>query len=225
MKYLVYLLVLANVAYLGWNIHLKQTSGEVVRELPALPAGVATLVTLQELEKEKAQTEQAKAVSEVETLTASQPPGAGAALVCQAIGPFLAMEDLQTVSENLRLQGLQLRQRTTEVQKPNGFWVYLPSMKQEQVLQAVKTLEENKDREYYVGKGNFISLGTFEELSRAEIRLAETRKLGFDPLLEARYQVSTEYWLDIVEQKPVADELNGILKNHPGLKLQDSACP
>ena len=45
MKYLVYLLVLANVAYLGWNIHLNQTAGKVVRELPALPAGVKPLVT------------------------------------------------------------------------------------------------------------------------------------------------------------------------------------
>jgi hypothetical protein len=222
MKYLVYFLVLANVAYLGWNIHLNQTAVEVVRELPPLPAGVTPLVTLQELEKQK---EQAEEISAVEALTSSQPPGAGAALTCQAIGPFLAIEELQTVSEELGQHGLQTHQRTAEIQKPNGFWVYLPAMEREQVLQAVNTLEENRDREYYVGKGNFLALGTFDEISRAEIRLAQARKLGFDPVLEPRYQTSTEYWLDIAAQAPAADELQAILQDRPGLKLLDTACP
>ena len=222
MKYLVYLLVLANVAYLGWNFLLNQTASEVVRELPPLPAGVTPLVTLQELEMQKEQVEE---ISEVEVLTSSQPPGAGAVLTCQAIGPFLAMEELQTVSEELSRHGFQARQRTAEIQKPNGFWVYLPAMEREQVLQAVKILEENSDREYYVGKGNFLALGTFDEISRAEIRIEQTRKLGFDPILEALYQSSTEYWLDVDAQTSAADELETIMQHHPGLKLQDTACP
>ena len=222
MKYLVYLLLLANAAYLGWNLLLNQTAGEVVRELPPLPAGVTPLVTLQELEKQK---ELAEEVSEVEVLTSAQPPGAGAVLTCQAIGPFLAMEELQTVSEELSQHGFQARQRTAETQKPNGFWVYLPAMEREQVLQAVKILEENSDREYYVGKGNFLALGTFDEISRAEIRVEQIRKLGFDPILEARYQTSTEYWLDVDAQASVADELKTIMQHRPGLRLQDTVCP
>ncbi|MGD8618389.1 MAG: hypothetical protein PVH54_04300 [Gammaproteobacteria bacterium] len=222
MRYLVYLLVLANVAYLGWNVHLNQTAGEIALKLPALPAGITPLVTLHELETQQQHTE---SVSGVETLTASQPPGAGAAPTCQSIGPFLAMEDLHPVSEKLQLHGVQARQRTSEIQKPNGYWVYLPAMKREQVLRAVKTLEENKDHEYYVGKGNFLSLGIFDERPRAETRLKQARKLGFDPILEARYQASTEYWLDIDAHKPATDELGAIMQDRPGLKLQEIACP
>jgi hypothetical protein len=221
MKYLVYLLVLANVAYFGWNMHLNQTAGEVARELPPLPGGVTPLVTLPELKKQK---EQVEDISEVEALTSSQPPGAGAAPSCQAIGPFLAIEELQAVSAELRQHGLQVHQRTAKIQKPNGFWVYLPAMQSEQVLQAVKTLEENRDREYYVGKGNFLALGTFDEMSRAENRLEQIRKLGFDPILEARYQTATEYWLDIDAQTSAADELEAIMQDRHGLKLQNSAC-
>jgi hypothetical protein len=221
MKYLVYLLVLANVVYLGWNIHLDQKTGETVRELPTLPAGVTPLVTLQELEKQQQQTEE---VTGLNALTDSQPPGAGIAVACLTIGPFLAEEALQAVVKELGQQGLQLRQRTAEVQKPNGFWVYLPGMERKQVLQAVKKLEENRDREYYIGKGNFISLGTFNELSRAETRLEQTRGLGLDPILEARYQTSTEYWLDIDTQMSAADVLDAIRQDHPGLKLQADAC-
>ncbi len=222
MRYLVYLLLLANVGYLGWHLYQDRAAGEVVRELPPLPAGAKPLVTLHELEQQQ---EQAEDVSEVEALTASQPPGAGMALACQAIGPFLAVEDLQAVSGELQNHGLQTRQRTAEIQKPNGFWVYLPAMEREEVLQAVKKLEENRDREYYVGKGNFLALGTFDEISRAEIRLEETRKLGFDPILEARYETSTEHWLDLDEQVLAADVLEAILQDRPGLKLQDTACP
>jgi hypothetical protein len=53
----------------------------------------------------------------------------------------------------------------------------------------------------------------------------ETRELGFDPILEARYETSTEYWLDIDTQIPAADVLDAILQGHPGLKLQGAACP
>jgi hypothetical protein len=222
MKYIVYLLLLANVIYLGWNIHLYQTAGEAVRELPPLPAGVTPLVTLQELEKQQEQTDE---TSRVDALTDSKPPGAGIALACKSIGPFLVEEELQAVAKQLGQQGLEVKRRTAEVQKPNGFWVYLPAMEREQVLQAVNKLEENRDREYYVGKGNFLALGTFKEISRAEIRLEETRKLGFDPILEARYETTTEYWLDIDTRLPAADVLDAILQDHPGLKLQDAACP
>jgi hypothetical protein len=190
--------------------------------LPPLPAGVTPLVTLQELEKRQ---EQADEISGVDALTDSQPPGAGVALACQSIGPFLAEEELQQAARQLGQQGLEVKRRTAEVQKPNGFWVYLPAMEREQVLQAVNKLEENGDREYYVGKGNFLALGTFKEISRAEIRLEEARELGFDPVLEARYEMSTEYWLDIDTQMPAADILDPILQDHPGLMLQGAACP
>jgi len=222
MKYLVYLLVLANIAYIGWNIHMNQTAGEVARELPVLPAGVTPLVTLQELDKQR---DNAEAVSGVEVLTNARPPGAGVALTCLAIGPFPAVEELQSVSQELQLQGVQARQRSAEIQKPNGYWVHLPAMKREQVLRAVKTLEENKDHEYYVGKGNLLSLGIFDEMPRAKTRLRQARKLGFDPLLETRYQTSTEYWLDIDADTSATDELDAILQGRPGLELQDITCP
>ncbi len=224
MKYLVYLLVLANVVYLGWNIHLARTAGEAARELPALPAGVTPLVTLQELEKQQQQQQQTEKISGVDKLTNLHPPGAGISHTCQTIGPFLAEDELEAVAKELGQQGQEVKRRTAEVQKPNGFWVYLPAMEREQVLQAVKTLEENRDRDYYVGKSNFLSLGIFNEISRAEARLEETRGLGFDPVLEARYERSSQYWLDIDAQMPAADVLDAILQDHPGLELKAVAC-
>jgi hypothetical protein len=222
MKYLVYLLVLANLAYLGWNIRLNQTGGDAGKELPPLPAGVTPLVTLQELEEQRKHAEE---ISAVEAMTTSRPPGAGAVNTCQAIGPFPAIEDMQAVSEELHQHGLQTLARPVEIQKPDGFWVYLPAMERELALRAVKTLEEHKDHEYFVGNGNYIALGTFAERSRAEIRLEQARKLGFDPILEARYQTSTEYWLDIDAQAPAMNELDSILQEHAGLILQETPCP
>jgi len=229
MKYLIYLLLLANVAYFGWNFHLQQTRAEVVRELPPLPRGAAPLVTLQELEQEERQQveqqQQGDGVSELETLTMTQPPGAGSALSCQTLGPFLALDELQAVAAELRREEVRAVKRSTEVQQPNGFWVYLPAMKRKQALQAVKVLEENGDREYYVGKGNLLSLGIFTEKARAQRRLEETRKLGFDPVMEARFGSHTEYWLDVDSQKPVAKMLDAVVQGHPGLQAQETTCP
>jgi len=238
MKYPVYLLLLANVAYLGWNIHLQQTSAEVVRELPPLPAGAAPLVTLQELRRqqgtgmEKGQGGQhaeesahEEDVLGVKMLTELQPPGAGIPVSCQSIGPFLAIEALRATTDELQRLGITARQRSSELQQTNGYWVYLPAMERKQVLQVVKQLEEKGDREYYVGKGNFVALGTFRERERAQIRLEKLRQFGFDPVLEARYETRTEYWLDIDPQAPPADGLDSIIAEHPELQLRQSACP
>lgn len=222
MKYLVSFLVLVNVTYLGWNIYLSRTAGDDLQARLALPAGVVSLVTLEELEQQR---EQAKELSDVETLTASRPPGAGAALGCKAIGPFLAVNELQAVAEELRRQGWQVQEREEETQKPDGFWVYLPAMERDQALQVVKTLEENRDQEYYVGKGNFVALGTFKEMSRAEMRVEQVHKFGFDPVVEERYASSTEYWLDIGAQSPAARDPDAIIQDRPGLNLQAATCP
>jgi len=238
MKYPVYLLLIANIAYLGWNLYLGRTGGEMVRELPPLPTGAAPLVTLQEMREQQemdphdpkdpqhadVQT-RAEETREVKKLTELQPPGAGISMNCLSIGPFLAMEGLRATADELQGLGIQGTQRSAEQRQPNGYWVYLPSMERKQVLQAVKQLEEKGDREYYVGKGNFIALGTFRERNRAEIRLEQARGYGFDPVLQALYETHTEYWLDIDTQTPVADDIDAIMDGHPELQLQKTVCP
>ena len=221
MRHLVYLLLVANLVYFGWNVFESSSVIETERQLPPLPATVSPLVTLQEREAEAPTTDD---VSIIEDLIEAQPPGAGAVVLCQALGPFMAIDDLQTVETRLLDLGLQPTQRELQSKKLIGYWVYLPAMSPEEVQEVLAILEKNRDKEYYVGKKNFISLGTFGGMARAERRLKETRKMGLDAILQERFASQSSWWLDIQSDDSATEELNSLVEDRPELQLVDLAC-
>jgi hypothetical protein len=221
MRHLVYLLLVANLVYLGWNIFESRSFSEMERQLPPLPMSASPLVTLQERE---AETARANDTSAIEELTTEQPPGAGAAILCQALGPFLALDEMQTVKSRLLELGMQPTRRVLESKELIGYWVYLPAMSEEEVDAVLAILKKHKDREYYVGKSNFISLGTFESMERAERRLKATRKMGIDATLQERFATQSTYWLDIQSDAVAAEQLNRIAEDRPDLQLVELAC-
>jgi len=234
MRHIVYLLLVANIVYLAWNVLQLSPHDEVARSLPPLPATATRLVTLQEVEEveegeEEKQDEENQEVtvevSAIEELMQEQPPGTGVTLSCQTLGPFLAAEKVQLVEKKLAELGLEATQRTTEVREQVGYWVYLPAMEREKVLQITKHLDENGDKDYYIGKGNVLSLGAFKGLPRANIRLEGTRKLGLDPLLEPRYSTINAQWLDLQVDPAGLDVLSEIAKQDPDLQIEILACP
>ena len=246
MRHVVYLLLLVNLVYLGWNLYQVQTGGELVRELPPLPATARPLVTLQELRQQEEaqrrtqQEQEARQQDEgqgnqtaephvddvvaVETLTQAEPPGAGVSMLCQTLGPFLAMEQLEEVAERLDGMGLKTSYSSTETRQENGWWVYLPGMPRAEAYKIVQLLDDNNDREYYIGKDNFIALGTFRVLERAERRLKRLHKLGLEPLLEERYKTQTTHWLDLQGVYALDRELAWIARDYPDLRLGKQVC-
>ena len=227
MRHLVYLLLVANLVYLGWNVFESRSMVETERPLPPLPAMVSPLVTLQEREAQEpvmADESVIDDVSIIEDLTEEQPPGAGVVVLCQALGPFLALDDLQAVENRLVDLGLQPTQRELQSKKLIGYWVYLPAMSPEEVKAVLAILKKHKDKEYYVGKKNFISLGTFGGMARAERRLKETRKMGLDAILQERFASQSSWWLDIQSDGSATEELNSLVEARPELQLVDLAC-
>jgi hypothetical protein len=223
MRHLVYLLLVANLAYFGWNIVESRSAAEMEqRPLPALPATASRLVTLQE--REAAETPTTDDVTSLEEITAHQPPGAGAAIQCQALGPFQVVAELQAVESRLLDLGLQPKQRELQSKKLIGYWVYLPAMSQQEVEAVLAILKKHKDKEYYVGKSNFISLGTFGGMARAERRLKETRDMGLDAILQERFASQSAWWLDIQSDGSAAELLNSLVDDRPELQLVELAC-
>ncbi|MGB5472837.1 MAG: hypothetical protein WBQ78_05100 [Gammaproteobacteria bacterium] len=216
MRHLVYFLLVANLAYFGWNLFSSGTAGETARELPPLPATAKPLVTLQELKQQSA-TAPEQEMSGIDTLTLSQPPGAGMPAACQVLGPFYAEEALHAVAGKL---GLEPRQRIAEDRKESGYWIYLPAMERGEALQIAKMLDERNDHEYYIGKDNFMSLGTFKDISRAEIRLSQVRQLGLNAILETRYITLDAYWLEFQGRAAAAPVLDDVLEENPDLQLR-----
>jgi len=159
----------------------------------------------------------------IESLTELQPPSGGA-ITCQTLGPIMAVAQLRSLGGKLDELGLKPRQRTTGNQQAIGYWVYLPAMERSQALVIKDKLDKRKDKEYYIGKDNVISLGIFKGKSRADVRLGRVRKLGLEAVLEPRYKKNTVHWLDIDRQTGDSDDLGAVLEEYPGVKLQEQAC-
>ena len=166
MRHIVYLLLVANVVYFGWNLFPGRAVDDDRSSLPPIPEGVKRLVTLQEHTSEQSSSVDA---SGLDALTAAQPPGAVSARACQALGPFSARAEVEAMVGRLGDMALEPVQRTVESRVENGFWVYLPGMGRERSREIVQQLKDQNDEDYYVGKDWFISLGTFKEIGRAQL--------------------------------------------------------
>jgi hypothetical protein len=218
MRHVVYLLLVVNLVFLGWNIFQSQSGLQAERNLPPFPETAPPLVTWQQ------HLTTDDDVSQIETLTDTKPPGAGAGLVCQTLGPFLALQEVQTMEAALAGLGLAPQQREAERTYPIGYWVYLPEMPRSESQQLARMLDDHSDKEYFISKGNLISLGVFQDMSRAKQRLAQTRKMGLEPLLETRYRTATGYWLDFQAEIAASKQLDELLTDSPDIWLQDKAC-
>jgi hypothetical protein len=221
MRHVVYLLVVVNLVFLGWNIFQNQSVRQVDRSITPLPETAVPLVTLQEREKER---RAAGEVSAIEHVTGNEPPGAGASMVCQTLGPFLVREAMQEMEAKLATMGLEPQLRETERQRPIGYWVHLPDMERAEARRQAQILDDHNDKEYYLGKDNVLSLGAFQDINRAKKRLKRVHKLGLDAQLETRYRTIAEYWLDFQLESAAGEQLTALEADDPDVWLQDRAC-
>jgi len=297
MRHVIYLLLVANLVFFGWQMLQLQKQDGMVRALPAIPATASTLVTLQEIEQQQEPVsgieqepgqqgmeqwqepvsgfeqeeepepglqeieqwqepvsgfepepepglqeieqwqepvsgpepgpglqEPLEQLDLVESLTMQQPPGGGGAITCRTLGPIMVVAQLKALSSRLDEMGLEPRHRTSEKQEAKGYWVYLPAMKYSDAREIKRKLDKRKDKEYYIGRDNFISLGTFREKSRADVRKRQVRKLGLEALLEPRYEIQTAHWLDTDRKTSNAIDLGAVMEDFPGIRLQEQAC-
>ena len=228
MRYLVYVLVLANLAYFAWHQYSPIEKSREMKPVPLAP-GIEPLVLLKErqspepaatVETEKAgevQTPVAPAEIEIETETEAIPvveyrapvqveetqdamPSPEPERVCQTIGPLLDKNDAASVSAQLYQQGYQPAVRGGEVREPSGYWVYMPAMPASEARAIVNDLDANGMKDYFIGKRNHISLGIFSSKRKAQARLKRIKTLGYDAELDQRYRTRTVYWLDIEEK-------------------------
>ena len=221
MRHIVYLLVVVNLVFLGWNIFQNQSFMQADRNMPPLSETVVPLMTLQEREKERGA---AGEVSAIENVTGNEPPGAGTSMVCQTLGPFLVREAMLAVEAKLTTLELEPQLRETARERPIGYWVHLPEMERAEARRQAQILDDHNDKEYYLGKDNVLSLGAFQDVNRAKKRLKRVHKLGLDAQLETRYRTVAEYWLDFQLESAVGEQLTALAADDPDVWLQDRAC-
>jgi hypothetical protein len=161
----------------------------------------------------------------VEALNGAQPRGAHApAHKCHVLGPFRDDREMKKVERRLNQLGYKPKERAGETRIVTGYWVYLPAMEREEVLRITRMLDEKKDRDHLIVKGNAVSLGVYDGRARADLRVEMLRKYGLDPVVEPRYETRSGHWLDLDlpnDGRAIVQTMRDAGQN---LHVQESAC-
>jgi|GEM_PF-1163649 len=231
MRSLFFLLIIVNLSYLVWGVAFSEKSApsDVMPQLQ----GDHTLTLLTEqadnmLAKANtlpAGTNKNSAIkdSQNETLSPSMAP----AKTCYSLGPILDLKDSKKLEIKLKQTGFKPKHKAITDKEPKSYWVYLPAEKTlDQAKVVVAQLKRaNEDDYFIIRKGKFtnsISLGLYNGYSRAKIRVAGLKKIGFNPKIQTRYKDITRHWIDFQETdaKRLGTEVwEKIQKDNPLQKL------
>jgi len=179
MRYIVYLLLIANAVFLGWNLSQGKTVAQMEQSFPPIPDGVRTLVMLQELagdkilltgreestetENQAAQQTDNQEDSTADVFEGQETTGISAALlasteqpytrpayVCKTLGPFDEFATAETVSDHLVSMGLIPMLRSEDCRVVDDYWVYLPGKGRKYSQKVIQQLKANNINDYYV---------------------------------------------------------------------------
>jgi len=207
MKWIIYLLLLANIAVFFW--HYRPAD----RPQPAGDGHDAalSLVLLDE------------AQNRPET---SAPVGH-----CYSLGPFETTRQAGLAAAALKAGGIRAERRVSKDARRKAYWVLLPPAESRaEARKSLKRLKELKVHDYFLvptgEKANAISLGVFSKFESAHRRIKQMQKLGFKPTFEKVELPRREYWLDwpVDAGKPNPGVLEEIHRVRAGARLTTRAC-
>jgi hypothetical protein len=249
MRWMVYLLLAANLGLLTWNL---QTHGAVG---PANPTPVPDpeetgtglqLSLLSEIGTEtlrpRAAAGEAQVADErrqgesaidiynvVGPAPAETPDRHGPAPgTCLTVGPLAGDAPVDAIRDWLEGRGADAEVLTDERREVALYWIYFPPRaSREAAIEEVMSLRgKGVSDVIVVPKGdmaNAISLGVYSRPETRERRLSELKERGYQPKVAPRYRSKLATWIDVV----VADASlvrDGFAERWPNLRLADHPC-
>ena len=180
MKWIIYTLVLLNIAMFVWHYQSGKSTEVSPVGIPKQDESAISLVLLQEQELQKKQT---------------------VARWCYSLGPFVDKQQADLVSGILVSAGIKAKHRISKDARRKAYWVLLPPAESSEAAQkSVARLKKLKVDDYFMvvtgEKTNAISLGVFSKFESAHRRIKEMQELGFNPKFEKVELPKREYWWD-----------------------------
>ncbi len=253
MKWLIYFLVVVNVAFFVWQYRRggEPTTTPAIADLASGPrlllrreASERSLYprnALSSLPSEQrsggqptvAKTDAPGAPGAKVTLARSdtaKAAGGGLAQTCLTMGPFSADQAAEDLLIWLKGNGGEVTSRWSEQQTPNRYWVYLPPLETvEQARVVLRRLKDDGLQDYVrVMRGpmrNAISLGLFSQRDSADRRLVELRAKGYDPQLDIRYKSERVRWLDVAFSGDARFSEATFRSEFPSVTWTPASCP
>lgn len=147
--------------------------------------------------------------------------------ICQTLGPFPSRAQGDQFVSQLVALDRESAVRTSQIEQPSGYWVYLPSMPHAEAQRIIDDLSAKGVKDYFLGRQNFISLGVFSDKRSAEARVRDISALGYSPRLEPRFLTREVFWVDLEEssaQRLDDAQWASLLKDQADIRRQTVAC-
>jgi hypothetical protein len=220
MRLLAIVLLLANVAWLGWDLNTR------LQQRPARPSSAAataapTLTLLGELAELPPARSDAEPEAAGELVAGDAESVAHAAVDilpvsvadsvapadgdgCIRLGPLSRADDLASLDAWLRGRGVSFWRLERGLGERRLLWVYLePTASESEARERLAGLAAAGLEDYMLirrgGMKNAISLGLFSSQESVNRRLAELGDKGYQPVVVPRYQAERRYWFDVAE--------------------------
>jgi cell division septation protein DedD len=239
MRELALLLVIGNLAFLGWALLIDSP-----RDMPVDGVGIDPNVTRLVMAAERdAATERAarlaanRKASIPSSAPATPPPTTSLRSQCISVGPFQDLSSAAQATATVASAGHRPRQRLEQGELWVGYWVHVPGFaNREDAERAVARLKQNGIDDVYISlssgadastSSNIVSLGVFKDSDRAQRLLQEAKGLGFAAQVSDRTRTGSLYWIDVELSAP-AERLDlSLLGSQPGkiLRLEQQPCP
>lgn len=180
MKWIIYILLLLNIAMFAWHYSSDKTTGVASATSSNQDEAVMSLVLLKERQTQKEQPIKRS---------------------CFSLGPFADKQQADLVSGLLKSSGIKAKRRISKDARRKAYWVLLPPAESKEAAQkSVARLKQLKVDDYFMvvtgDKTNAISLGVFSKFESAHRRIKEIQDLGFKPEFEKVELPKREYWWD-----------------------------
>jgi hypothetical protein len=214
MKWIIYTLLLTNLAFGLWHYR----SVELNNEQTPVDDDNLRLVLLKEYLAQQEQ--KGTAVDSADSATSR----------CNTLGPFKSKKAANAIKAELVALGIKAERRTSKDNKRKGFWVLLPPEETRKLAREhIKELKNQNVKDYFLvvtgEQINAVSLGVFSKSELAQRRYDQIKKLGFNVKIRQIDLPLREYWLDWPrDQQLLPEVLDSFRERHPNIGQTDRAC-
>lgn len=191
MKWVIYIVLLANLAMFVW--HYQGTSSSVGKQ-DDQDSNVPKLVLLSEfLQDERLNADVSTANNEKKKFAVVPH--------CYRIGPMDSKRSADQAVADLRRHGIFAKTASRKDSNKAGYWVFIPQHNTRQsAKRSISKLKGNGEKDYFlVASGEFknaISLGLYSKRHLAKVRLEKITEMGFSPALKNVNLPKSLYWVE-----------------------------
>lgn len=237
MRWLVLSLLIANAAFLGWQLQREPAPPEPAAS-PTPPGMVNRLLLVGEIDDSVLRERRGPLAVEpslapsdsvkLDDVLAAMPESAREA-ACYTVGPLEGEAAAEAVRAWLVERDQRVTLRVGERREVARYWVHLPPVSSREAAEdrAREMRAAGIDDIYVIPRGdmaNAISLGLYSQRESLERRLRELEDKGFTPSIAPRYRTLTASWLDVAASASRPVPVEALSRRFPEAEMRPSAC-